>query len=120
MTEQGVIVGIFQYMSPEQIEGKDLDGRSDIFRLALCCTRCLQAGVHSKAKANSALPRPSWKGNHIILALGLLAMLMFWGRGKCTQPQTEGLVPTSPVSVLSAVISAKTGVHNLRSKTRGI
>jgi eukaryotic-like serine/threonine-protein kinase len=33
LTAQGTVVGTFQYISPEQLEGKEADARSDIFAL---------------------------------------------------------------------------------------
>ena len=33
LTAQGTVIGTFQYMAPEQVEGKEADARSDIFAL---------------------------------------------------------------------------------------
>ena len=63
VTQDGAIAGTFQYMSPEQIEGKELDGRSDIFSFGAVLYEMLTAGVPSKVRANSASPPPSWRWN---------------------------------------------------------
>jgi len=48
LTSDGMIVGTFQYMAPEQLEGKEADARTDIFALGEL--------IHEMATAKPAFP----------------------------------------------------------------
>ena len=39
-TQAGILKGKFGYMSPEQVQGIEIDRRSDVFGVGICCTSC--------------------------------------------------------------------------------
>ena len=45
LTQTGVMVGTPQYMAPEQIRGESVDGRTDVYALAICVYKMLLGRV---------------------------------------------------------------------------
>jgi Tol biopolymer transport system component len=55
MTAQGAIVGTFQYMAPEQIEGRDADARTDLFALGCVMYEMLSGRKAFEGKSHASL-----------------------------------------------------------------
>jgi eukaryotic-like serine/threonine-protein kinase len=55
LTVQGTILGTFQYMAPEQLEGTEADARSDIFAFGLVIYEMLTGKKAFQAKSHAGL-----------------------------------------------------------------
>ena len=55
LTSAGVNVGTMPYMSPEQVEGRTLDARSDVFSLGVICHELLTGQRPFQGESGAAL-----------------------------------------------------------------
>jgi serine/threonine protein kinase len=54
LTSEGVIVGTFQYMAPEQLEGRSVDARTDLFAFGAVMYEWPPASGHSRGRVKQA------------------------------------------------------------------
>ncbi len=55
LTATGQLLGTFDYISPEQIEGKPVDGRADVYALGCVLYECLTGTVAFRREESAAL-----------------------------------------------------------------
>ena len=55
LTEQGTILGTFQYMAPEQLEGEDADARTDVFAFGATLFEMLTGQKAFEGKSQASL-----------------------------------------------------------------
>ena len=84
LTEAGTVLGTFQYMAPEQLEGKEADARTDLFALGTILYE-----MATGRKAFSGKSQASLVAAILFHALNGLRVIAvdFWSKGPRYQKQ---------------------------------
>src|SRR5207249_2514696 len=91
VTKTGLVVGTPEFMSPEQLSGDKLDGRSDLYSLALVLFKTLTGKLPFEATTvqETMIKRrsltPAVIGAVVVLGGGGAAVAVFGGGGKGTR-----------------------------------
>jgi len=107
LTSDNVMMGTAKYLSPEQVRGKRLDGRADLYSLALVLYECLAGRVPflGETDADTALARlqrdPTDLGHlRPTLPIGLVNLIhRTLARNPAHRPQTGADLRTALLSV---------------------
>jgi serine/threonine-protein kinase len=107
LTSDNVMMGTAKYLSPEQVRGKRLDGRADLYSLALVLYECLAGRVPflGETDADTALARlqrdPTDLGHlRPTLPIGLVNLIhRTLARNPAHRPQTGNDLRTALLSV---------------------
>ena len=87
LTSEGTVMGTAAYMSPEQSTGRQVDGRSDIFSLALALFECWQ-GRHPFLRSNKLDTLHAIAHDHLP-ALAYSAGTPEWGLARVLEKALE-------------------------------
>ena len=83
MTQVGTVKGTAGYMSPEQVRGEKLDGRTDVFSLGVVLHECLTGqrlfrrntlAEEIKALLEAPIPAPSQKNREVTISIDSVVM----------------------------------------------
>ena len=99
LTQEGTILGTFQYMAPEQLEGKEADGRTDIFAFG-----CVLYEMATGRKAFSGASQAS-----------LISSIM-----KEEPAPVSAVLPTSPPALDRVIRKASRRIPRTAGRARAI
>jgi serine/threonine-protein kinase len=121
LTQAGTVLGTPNYMSPEQVQGRDVDGRADQFSLAVCAYEMLTgekpfSGEQLTTVLYKIVSEEPPAAEHLNPTLGFAVSLVM-ARAMAKDPAKRYPTCTEFVKALDAALSTKKGWRALSRGT---